>query len=64
MRTTIWARMSWRNNVTYDDLLSANDTQYDTIVALEQEIENLKRENGELKKVINETKKANTLLQR
>ncbi len=41
--------MSWRNDVTFDDLLSANDTQYDTIVQLEQEIENLKRENGNLK---------------
>ena len=36
--------MSWRDTVTREELLAANDTQYNVIVKLEQEIENLKRE--------------------
>ena len=37
---------NWREEVTREELLEANDTQYNAIVKLEQSVENLKRENG------------------
>ena len=40
--------MNWRKEVTREELLEANDTQYESIVKLEQEVENLKRERGNL----------------
>ncbi len=54
--------MSWRNEVTFDDLLSANDTQYDTIIHLEKKIESLKREVGNLKKEVEKVEDASDLM--